>query len=46
MDYDKTCARIIRKNKLKDKNNSFFGSQKHIRIKTNIIENKLRKKEK
>jgi len=38
MEYDKTCARINRKNKSKDKNNSFFGSQKHIRIKTKIIE--------
>jgi len=28
----------------KDKSNSFFGTQKHIRIKINIIEKKLRKK--
>jgi len=42
MDYNKTCARIDRKNKLKNKNN-FFGSQKHIRIKTNIIEKQMKK---
>lgn len=46
MEYDKTCARINRKNKSKDKNNSFFGSQKHIRIKTKIIETSIIEKRK
>jgi len=45
MEQDKYIKshRQSRKDKSKDKSNNFFGSQKHIRIKTNIIE-KLRKK--
>jgi hypothetical protein len=45
MEQDKYTKshRQSRKDKSKDKSNNFFGSQKHIRIKTNIIE-KLRKK--
>jgi hypothetical protein len=40
MEQDKYTKshRQSRKDKSKDKSNSFFGSQKHIRIKTNIIE--------
>jgi len=40
MDQDKyrKSDRQSRKDKSKDKNNSFFGTQKHIRIKMNKIE--------
>jgi len=43
MDYQKS-SRINRNNKAKDKNNSFFGSQKHIRIKMDIIEKRTKNK--
>jgi hypothetical protein len=43
MEYQKS-SRINRNNKSKDKNNSFFGSQKHIRIKMDIIEKRTKNK--
>jgi hypothetical protein len=46
VEYDKyrKSDRQSRNDKLKDKNNSFFGTQKHIRIKLNKIEKRVKSK--